>query len=432
MKAAIYTLGCKVNQYESQAMTESLQRNGYEIVDHHADADVYIVNSCTVTAESDRKTRQAVRRLKRNHPDAVVALCGCMPQAFPAAASALDEADIVIGNKGKDAIADALNCYFRDNIRYVSIQPQQDGEAFSGNRISSYRERTRANIKIEDGCNRFCAYCIIPHARGRVRSKPLADIQTECETLARNGFLEIVFVGINLSAYGSDCGKTLCDAAALAASFPSILRVRLGSLEPDHLSADFIAGLSQIPKLCPQFHISLQSGCDRTLARMNRHYNTQEYRRLCNQLRADFPDCTLTTDIMVGFPGETDADFAVSLAFVREIGFEKVHIFPYSPRGGTKAATMPGQIPRSVKEARCRKLAAATQEIREAYLQSQVGKILHVLPEEFHADGTMRGYTANYTPVIIANCQETADIVSARITGIAEDCCLGEYYTNVV
>lgn len=424
MKAAIYTLGCKVNQYESQVIAQALQSAGYELVSPEDIADVYIVNSCTVTSESDRKNRQIVRRLRRQNPDAAVLLTGCMPQAYPKESAALSEADIIVGNRRNHEIPGLLDSFFRTRQRLIATQPHQDGDAFVPCAVHSFYGRTRAEIKIEDGCNRFCAYCAIPYARGRVRSKKIEDIRSEAAALGEAGYSEIVLVGINLSAY-ADEKNDICDAVAAACESDKVLRVRLGSLEPDHLTDGVVERLAECEKLCPQFHISLQSGCDRTLKRMNRHYTAAEYKALCDKLRRTFPDATLTTDVMVGFPGETQADFEVSLAFVKDIGFEKVHVFPYSPRSGTRAAEMDGQIPKAVKEQRAGVMIAETDAIRQAFLRAQVGKTVQVLIEEHKENGWHEGYTANYTPVRVQGDCPANGLVAVRITDTNEDKCLG-------
>ncbi|MBQ4339097.1 MAG: tRNA (N(6)-L-threonylcarbamoyladenosine(37)-C(2))-methylthiotransferase MtaB [Clostridia bacterium] len=422
MKAAFITLGCKVNQYESEAVAQKLQAIGYEIVDSKTDADVYVINSCTVTAESDRKTRQTVRRIKKQHPNSVVVLTGCMPQAFPDDAINLQEADIVTGNKLNSKIPDLLRQYSGERISL--LEPHKTGEPFCCDTVSSFRERTRATLKIEDGCNRFCSYCIIPYARGRVRSKPIDIITQEAQTLATAGYKEIVLVGINLSAYCDNSGAKLADAVIAAANPEGIARVRLGSLEPDHITDEVISALSKEPKFCPQFHISLQSGCDSTLKRMNRKYTCDEYRTLCSKLRSVFPDATITTDVMVGFAGETDEDFEASLRFVEEIGFEKVHVFPYSRREGTPAARMPNQVEKAEKERRACVMAAKAEEIRKAFLEAQVGKTLEILPEEFAKDGFIHGYTANYTPVKIKADIPCDELIKVKITQVDDDCCV--------
>lgn len=399
MKVKLHTLGCKVNQYETEEITEQLLKDGFEITLQDGEADIFVVNSCTVTAESDRKTRQMVRRLKRNFPKSTVVLTGCMPQAFPDAASALTAADIVIGNKNNSALSEKLRAYFQTQTRQVAVEQHKSGEPFLGAPITDFHERTRAILKIEDGCDRFCSYCIIPTARGRVRSKPVTEIQKEALTLSAAGYRELVLVGINLSAYGKDSGECFSDAVAAACAPSGVLRVRLGSLEPDHITDEVIAALAKLPKLCGQFHISLQSGCDATLKRMNRHYTAAEYAALARKLRTAFPDCTLTTDIMVGFAGETEEDFRETVAFAKQIGFEKIHVFPYSVREGTRAASFDGQLRKAEKERRATELLTVAAELRAEFLTRQVGKTVEVLCERKTENGLHFGYTANYTPV---------------------------------
>lgn len=337
MKAAFYTLGCKVNQYESEYMSEVLKNAGFTIVSPNEDADYYIVNSCTVTATADQKTRQNVRKFKRKHPNSVIILTGCMPQAFPESAEELAEADIVLSNKNNDDILDLINKYTTDKNRIIKIEKHHSGDEFQSCKINDFNERIRAFVKIEDGCDRFCSYCIIPMSRGRVRSKNPDDLRNEIETLGNHGIKEIVLVGINLSSYGKGKDFNIVDAVKICADNENICRVRLGSLEPDHITDEVIDGLSKIEKFCPQFHISLQSGCDKTLKNMNRHYTAEEYKTLCQKLRTTFVDATITTDVMVGFTDESEEDFNESLEFVKEIEFEKVHVFPYSQREGTVA-----------------------------------------------------------------------------------------------
>lgn len=426
MKASFYTLGCKVNQYESQYMSELLQKAGFEIVPHDEEADIYIINSCTVTSVSDQKTRQSVRRFKRNHPNAVVVLTGCMPQAYPDAAASLTQADIVLSNSNNGDILDLINDYCLNQKRVVKLIRHEKGEAFARAAIHDFSERTRAFVKIEDGCDRYCSYCIIPTARGRVRSKSLEDIRAEATALAANGMKEIVLVGINLSAYGKGTPHTICDAVHTVCGVEQIHRVRLGSLEPDHLTADILKELSKEPKLCPQFHISLQSGCDNTLKRMNRHYTAQQYKTLCDTLRTSFKDCTLTTDIMVGFPGESEQDFDTSMQFAKTIGFEKMHVFPYSVRENTPAAKME-QLEKSVKEKRARTMLQAAAGIRTAFLKQQIGKRVTVLFESRHENDSYVGYTANYTPVRIKSKKSLSSQTKAvRITSSDEEFCYGE------
>ena len=426
MKAAIYTLGGKVNQYESRVIGEMLERNGYTLVDDKEPADIYVVNSCTVTAAADQKTRQHVRKLKREHPESIIVLTGCMTQAFPKEAENLPEADIILGNKNNEKLLELLDTYAKFGKRILAVEAHASGDPFVPCRIRDFEERTRAIVKIQDGCNRFCSYCIIPYSRGRVRSKPLDEIKAEIETIAANGYKEVVLVGINLSSYGQDIGCTFPDAVACACSVDGIERVRLGSLEPDHLTEDVIERLSSQKKLCPQFHISLQSGCDNTLKRMNRHYIASQYKELCNKLRSTFKDCSLTTDIMVGFPGESEEDFETSLNFAKEIHFEKMHVFPYSIREGTVAAKMKDQLSKKVKSERAKKMIALADEMRSEYFSTQKGKEYEVLFERKKGEYNL-GHTKNYIPVKVKSDKNLQDeILKVIIIGSDNEYCEGK------
>ena len=364
MKVAFYTLGCKVNQYETEYMAELLRNAGFEIVKENDEADYYIVNSCTVTATADQKTRKSIRKFKRNHPNSTVILTGCMPQAFPEEANELIEADIVFSNKNDGDILSLINEYNLNKNRLVKIEQHKTGDEFWDCSIDRFHERIRAFVKIEDGCDRFCSYCIIPKSRGRVRSKPLDTLKNEIEALANGGIREIVLVGINLSAYGKGEDFNIVDAVKICNENEKIKRIRLGSLEPDHLTDEVIDGLSSCEKLCPQFHISLQSGCNKTLKSMNRHYTAEEYKALCTKLRASFYDASLTTDVMVGFNDETEADFSESLDFVKNIAFEKVHVFPYSERVGTAASKRGDNVSKQEKEHRAAVMIEETEKRR--------------------------------------------------------------------
>lgn len=426
MKVKFYTLGCKVNQYESQAMAEQLLKRGYEIAHGNEKADVFVINSCTVTAAADQKTRQAVRRFKRNNPESTVVLTGCVPQAYPEKAKELLEADIVIGNKNNQVLFTVLEEHFKKGCRVFEVSEHKKGDAFCGDTITSFEERTRAYVKIQDGCNRFCSYCVIPYSRGRVRSKPIEEIKKEITALAQKGYKEVVLVGINLSSYGQDTGDTFPEAVKAANDVEGILRVRLGSLEPDHLTDEVIEKLAECEKLCPQFHISLQSGCDKTLKSMNRHYTAEEYRHLCKKLRENFADCTLTTDIMVGFAGENDKDFTESLSFMEEIAFEKVHVFPYSVRKGTRAEKLPDHLDKKTKEERAKIMINKADEIRREFLAKQIGKTVSVIFETKTVDGYLSGHTANYTPVKAELPDEfQGELAVVEITGVEGDFCVG-------
>ena len=425
MKVFFHTLGCKVNQYETQEMREQLTKNGYEMTEDENVADIFIINSCTVTSESDRKTRQCVRHYKKKYPQSTVVLTGCMPQSFPEMAEKLNEADIVLGNKNNKFLVSSLNEFFVNSCRTLNMEQHQSGEPLVSSGISRFEERTRAILKIEDGCDRFCSYCIIPKARGRVRWKPIEDIKAEVKALTDNGYREIVLVGINLSAYGKGTELNLADAVFAVSENEKVERIRLGSLEPDHITDGLIEKLAKCEKLCPQFHISLQSGCDKILKKMNRHYTSDEYYSLCQKLRKEFKDCTLTTDIMVGFPHETDEDFEITKAFAQKVGFEKIHIFPYSRRSGTVADRMDGQIEKSVKAQRVNALSQVAEEIRNNFLKAQIGKELSVLIEEKQKNDVYFGYTPNYTPVKVSQ-GVVGEIQKIKITNVQDDFCIGE------
>ncbi len=425
MKVTFYTLGCKVNEYETESMREQLSAAGYDCSGTATDSDIVIINSCTVTAESDRKTRQAVRRFRKQLPDAIIVLCGCVPAAFPDIAEQLPEADILFSNAGDGSLCTLLDRYINEKKRVIDIKPHKKGECFSTPPITDFSERTRAFVKIEDGCDRYCSYCIIPTARGRVRSRGIESIKAEITALAEKGFCEIVLVGINLSAYGKDNGLNLCDAVEAVAEIKGISRVRLGSLEPDHISDEMLLRLSKIEEFCPQFHLSLQSGCDATLKRMNRHYDSAFYRNLITRIRGIFPDCSITTDIMVGFAGETDGEFNESLSFAKEIGFAKAHIFAYSRRAGTVADKLPNQVQNAKKTERSHIMITACEEKEREFLSAQLGKSFPVLFETCD-DGNYYGYTPNYTRVK-AKAQENlcGQIVNIKLLCVDGDCVLG-------
>ena len=405
MKVFAITLGCKVNQYETQVMLSQMCRAGFIAASCEEESDVILVNSCTVTAASDHKVRQTLHRARRAAPSAVLVLTGCMPQAFPEAAAALSDADIVLGNTSRASLVPHVQTFLRTHERIVDIGKHETGERFESMQVREFHERTRAFLKIEDGCNRFCSYCIIPYARGRVRSKPLEELKNELAELGENGYREVVLTGINLSAYGQELGLSLCDAVEAACAGPGIARVRLGSLEPEQMDEPVIARMARQEKLCPQFHLSLQSGCDATLRRMNRHYDTAEYRRIVANLRAAFPNAAITTDIMVGFAGETEEEFQQSLAFAEEIGFAKAHVFAYSRRPGTVADKMPDQVSKKEKEERSARMIAATQRTKEAFFQTQLGRTEPVLFEQTCAPSVWEGYTSNYTPVHVVSSE---------------------------
>lgn len=426
MNIYFYTLGCKVNQYESRSIGEQMTAAGHTVVPTSDGADVVVVNSCTVTSESDRKTRQAVRRFRRSLPDAVIILAGCMPQAFPDEAKELDSADIVTGNLSPARIPILLEQFLKNGQRIVEIAPHTRKETYSTPPIADFGERTRAFMKIEDGCDRYCTYCIIPKARGSVRSKPIGEIEEEARRLAEKGFSEIVLVGINLTSYGKDTGLSICDAVEAAAKPEGIRRVRLGSLEPDHISDETLDRLHKQKKFCEQFHLALQSGCDATLKRMNRHYDTAFYEDLVERIRAKFDNPSITTDIMVGFAGETEEEFAQNVDFLQKIGFARAHVFAYSRREGTVAAALKEQVPNAEKERRAAVMGQAARSCEAAFLKTQVGRVEEVLFETCQ-NGLLEGYTKNYTRVKAAGDRSLqGEIRQVRLTDAHEDFCVGE------
>lgn len=424
MKISFYTLGCKVNQYESQSVSDMMSEAGFATVEIGEKPDVIVVNSCAVTAESERKTRQAVRRFKRQNPSAAVVLIGCVPQAFPDCSERYADADIVLGNSEPENLIGAIEQYFKEKTQIINITPHTKGEKFNTPSIKSFEGRTRAYMKIEDGCERYCTYCIIPYARGRVRSKALDDIRSEARHLALSGYSEVVLTGINLSSFGNDTGLNLCDAVEAVKS-EGIARIRLGSLEPDLITDQMLERLSRVEGFCDQFHLSLQSGSDDTLLRMNRKYDTAFYEDIVTRIRRVFPNPSITTDIMVGFAGETEEEFCESLRFADKIGFAKAHIFMYSRRAGTHADRMPNQVDEQVKQKRSREMIAVTLRREKEFLNTQVGKICTVLFET-EQDGVYEGYSENYTRVKVASSEPLfGQICKVKITLAREDYCEG-------
>ncbi len=429
MKVRFLTLGCKVNQYETEAMRETLMSRGFTPAHEGERADVLVVNSCTVTAQSDQKARQALRRLRRQEPEAVTVLTGCWPQAFPGEAEKLTEADIVLGNGKRGELVERILEYLSTKQRIVDVAQHTRDEGFEPMAVKGLEGHTRAFLKIEDGCERYCAYCIIPYARGRVRSKPIEDLRAEVLGLAQRGYKEVVLTGINLPAYGQDIGLSLCDAVEAACAAEGISRVRLGSLEPERLTPEVIGRMRAQEKLCPQFHLSLQSGCDATLKRMHRHYTSAEYMKIVEDLRAAFPGCSVTTDVMAGFPGETEEEFLESLDFCRRVGFAKAHVFAYSRRPGTAADRAEGQVANAVKERRSRALSEAMEQSRQEFLRAQTGTVQEVLIEREAGPGLWEGFTGNYTPVRIEGGEGLSGrILPVKIVRAADGYCLGEAF----
>ena len=424
MKVFFHTLGCKVNRYETEKMLSELEGIGFTLTATPEDADLIVINSCTVTAESDRKTRQITRRYKRQNEGAIILLTGCMPQAFPRDAEELP-ADIILGNGAERNIVKAVTEYLGSHARIVEISPHKKGEIFEGGVLEDFSERTRAYMKIEDGCDRGCTYCIIPKARGRVRSRSLEDIELEAENLAKKGFKEIILVGINLSSFGKDTYLTLADAVKTVADVKGIERVRLGSLEPDLTDDALLDALSKISEFCPQFHLSLQSGSEATLKRMNRLYSATEYLALTQKIKGIWHNASITTDIMVGFIGESDEEFKESLEFAKKVGFLKAHIFPYSIREGTFAATMKGRVNEAVKADRAAKMAEECDKISEEILNSFIGHTRSVLFEQRSGEYS-HGYSEDYISVYVKEDITPGEIKNITILGTLNDGVLAE------
>lgn len=422
-KFSIYTLGCKVNHYESGAISRALLEKGFVQADNGEIADVYIVNSCTVTAQGDKKARQAIGRFRSANPNAVIVLTGCFPQAFPDKAKALSNADIITGTADKAKLADEITEFISKHERLVNINAISSKFMDIGFSIA---DQTRPSIKIQDGCDRFCSYCIIPKARGAVRSRPISDIVDEVRFHALNGQKEVVLVGINITCYGRETGLRMADAIEAACAVEGIERVRIGSLEPELITDDDVKRMAAQPKFCPHFHMSVQSGCDRTLARMRRHYTVSEYQALAANLRKYFPDCAITTDIMVGFAGETDEEFEESLAFAEGFGYAKIHVFPYSIREGTRAAEFPNQVPQKIKAERAAKMAETAKKAERIFLEKQVGTRQSVLIEKQTNPLFVNGFTPNYTPVRIFGAELMRhSLANVMITDVQDDFCVG-------
>ncbi len=429
MKVFFAGFGCKVNQYETESIKADFISEGFETADEITSADVIVINSCTVTSSGDSKSLYFLRKARKDNPEAVIVLTGCMPQATPEIAESIPEADIVTGTKERGNIVSLVKEFTKSRNQIVSIGKYCASDKFEEIIPGDFSEKTRAFVKIQDGCNQFCTYCIIPYARGRCRSKPLDILEKEIYTLAQNGHKEIVLVGINLAFYGKEFGIRLVDAVELCCKINGVERVRLGSLEPEVISDEDLLRLSKLPQFCPQFHLSLQSGCDKTLKAMNRHYNTEEYYGLVKKIRNIFPECSITTDIMVGFPNETDEDFKASLEFVKKVGFAKIHVFQYSPRNGTPAAKQP-QIKNSVKHERADRMKKLGDELKQKYLEKQIGKTVPVLFERENSPEFHQGYAPDYTLIKIPakNCEKSLRrlIFYVKIRESEKDCCIGE------
>ena len=430
-KVALHNLGCKVNAYETEAMQEILEQNGYEIVPFEEKADAYIVNTCSVTNMADKKSRQMLHRAKKMNPEAVVIAAGCYVQSAGEELLKDTSVDILIGNNEKVNLPSILENWEKEH-NPLHVHDLTREHTYEELTLSHTAGHTRAFMKIQDGCNQFCTYCIIPYTRGRVRSRRLSDIVAEAGRLAENGYQEVVLTGIHLDSYGTDLEEheNLLTVIQEIAKIDGIKRIRLGSLEPRIMTEEFVAGLAAEEKLCPHFHLSLQSGCDATLKRMNRRYSAEEFRQCCERLRRHFDDPALTTDVIVGFPGETEEEFTATVEFLKDICFYETHVFKYSRRKGTKADRMPDQIPEQIKNQRSDVLLALTEKNSGEYRKKLLGRTVKVLLEEESTIGGttyLSGHTREYVKVAVA--PETAaagEIIDVKVTGLLKDMVLGE------
>lgn len=418
---SFYTLGCKVNQYETNAMEQQFIKNNYEIVENTQKADIYVINTCTVTNMAERKSRQMLRRVKEINPSAVLVVCGCYAQVAKNELEQIPEIDIILGINEKNEIVQIVENYMEKmaeqdkKSQEAEIDDVSKQKEFLDFGDVTYTEKNRAVVKVQDGCNMFCSYCIIPYARGRIRSRKIESVVSEIEKIAKEGIKEVVITGIHVASYGKDFDNEntskkirLIDLLEAINKIDGIDRIRLSSLEPTIVDEEFATRLSKLDKICDHFHLSLQSGCDETLKRMNRKYTTQIYRDAVATLRKYYPEASFTTDVIVGFPGETDEEFAKTYEFLKEIDFYRLHVFKYSPRRGTVAEKMPNQIDGNKKEERSNKLIELSNSTENKHNQSYIGKTAKVLFEEFE-DGFFKGHTTNYMMVKVAGEEEQSD-----------------------
>ena len=423
-KVAFYTLGCKVNQYETEAMLELFEKEGYEKAETEDYADVYVINTCTVTHMSDRKSRQYIRRMKKKNPDAIIAVVGCYSQVSPEEILSIDEVNLVMGTNDRKKIVEEVKKI--DASRKVStVDDIMKVKAFEEIEINKTNGKTRAFMKIQDGCDRYCSYCIIPYARGRVRSRDLESIVKEVENLASNGYKEVVLTGIHVASYGKDIKDSdikLLDVIKQINDIEGIERIRLSSVEPILFTDEFVEAVSTMDKVCPHYHLSLQSGCDETLKRMKRRYTTEEYKAIVDRLRAAIPNVSITTDVIVGFPGETNEEFDKTYEFLKDIELTHMHVFKYSPRKGTPAATMENQVDPSTKHDRSEKLLQLNEENFNKFGQKMLDKEFNVLFEQKVGDNKYEGLTENYVKVIVESDNDISEqILKVKITDVKNE-----------
>ena len=427
-KVAFYTLGCKVNQYETEAMLEMFKEDGYEQVGSEDYADVYVINTCTVTHMSDRKSRQYIRRMKKKNPDAIIAVVGCYSQVSPEEILEIEEVNLVMGTNERRTIVDEIKKLevVEGDKKASTVDDIMKVRAFEEIEISQSNGRTRAFMKIQDGCDRFCTYCIIPYARGgKVRSRDMESIVNEAKTLAENGYEEVVLTGIHVASYGKDLKEentTLLDVIKRINEIDGIKRIRTSSVEPILFTDEFVNEVSKMEKVMPHYHLSLQSGCDETLKRMNRRYTTKEYKDIVDKLRSAIPNVAITTDVIVGFPGETEEEFEQTYNFLKDIELSQMHIFKYSPRKGTKAADMDNQVSPQIKHERSEKLLQLNKENFEKFASKSLGKEFEVLFEQNVGENKYEGLTPNYLKTIVTSNEDiSGKILKVKITEVKDE-----------
>lgn len=420
-KVQFHTLGCKVNLYETEAMKGLFEQAGYTVCEDGT-ADVYVINTCTVTAVGDKKSRQLIRRAKKHNPDSIVAVVGCYSQIAPEEVKKIPDVDIILGTTDRSKIVEYVENFSGTKTSYV----QKEIPSVFENLKSTHQSRTRATLKIQDGCRNFCTYCIIPFARGPLRSKSIKDTVAEVESLAANGYTEIVLVGINLSMYGADTGSSLIDVIEAVCGVDKIKRVRLGSLEPNLVTDEFISRIKKLDNFCHHFHLALQSGSTSVLERMKRRYTAEEYLKSAKMLKDAFSDCSLTTDVMVGFPGETDEEFEQSCDTVKKAAFSAIHVFPYSRRKGTKADLMDNQVDESVKKLRTEKMIEIGKKLKQEYFEKYLNKTVSVLIERRCPDGMWEGHTSNYLLVKTSGSTSEGSYAEVKICGHTDEYMTGE------
>lgn len=427
-KIAFTTLGCKVNLYDSEAMAELFAEKGYEIVDFDEVADVYVINTCTVTNFGDKKSRQMIRRARRKNENSIIVATGCYAQVAPEAVADIEGINIVIGTKDRANIVDIVESYKAEKGVFNAVSDIKDEKEFERLKVSNLKDRTRAYIKIQEGCNRYCTYCIIPYARGPVRSRKPEDVIDEVKILAQNGYKEVVLAGIHVASYGLDLGDiTLADIIERVHNVEGIERIRFSSMEPKAVDDEFVARMAKLPKVCEHYHLSLQSGSDETLKRMNRRYTSEEYAAACKRLRKAFPDVAITTDIIVGFPTETDKNFDESYNFAEEVRLSKIHVFPYSPKTGTPAAKIRPQIAPDIKNERSHKMLELSERLNREFMTKYIGKSMEVLFERIEGE-FYEGHTRNYIKVLCKSDRDlTNELVMVKLNDIAgEETMYGE------